>query len=685
MNDEKKTREQLINELEEFRRRIAELNASRTHRNRAEEALRESEERYRLLFEQSPIGIGLSSRDGKVVSANRAMETIMGYPIEELKGINLADTYESPEDRKRLVEAVNQDGGVVNYPVRLKRKDGNFCEVLLTISPVSHLGDRDFFQTICIDITERKNMEDELRESERRSRELADLLPEIIFEIDTERNVKFANQVAFDLFGYSQEDLDKGLDALEMFIPEERERVRKNMQRRLSGEEFGSIEYTAQRKDGTTFPVIIHSNPIIYEDKPVGLRGVIIDLTERKQAEKVLEESEQRYRQLFEGISDGVMVYSPQGRFLDCNEATLKQLGYGYEELLCLGAADIVHPDFHLMMKENRKRVWAGETIVVQSAYCCKDGRVIPAEVNARRIEYKGGSAILAVVRDITKRKRMQEALREQTVRNELILQTAMDGVWVTDMEGNIVEVNPAASIISGYSQEELVGMNICDLEAMETPQETTEHIKRFVKKGSDRFETKHRRKDGQILDVELRANLVEMDGKRFFFSFFHDITTRKQAEQAVKEREQELEIKTSNLEEVNAALRVLLKRREEDKTELEEKVLFNVRELIAPYLEKLIRSGLDERQKAYAGILQSNLNDIISPFSHRLSSGYLNLTPAEMQVANLVKHGKTTKEIAEVLNLSGKTIEVHRKNIRRKIGIKNEKANLRTHLLSIQ
>jgi PAS domain S-box-containing protein len=399
----------------------------------------------------------------------------------------------------------------------------------------------------------------------------------------------------------------------------------------------------------------------------------------------VIEESEQRYGQLFEGISDAVMVYSPQGRFLDCNEATLQRLGYGYEELLCLSAADIVHPDFHLMMKENQNRVWAGETTVVQSAYCCKDGGVIPVEVNARRIEYKGGSAILAVVRDITKRKRMQEALREQTVRNELILQTAIDSISVVDMEGNILEVNPAASIISGYSQEEMVGMNIRDLEAMETPQETTEHIKRFVKKGSDRFETKLRRKDGQIVDVEVSTNFMDMDGKRFLFSFFHDITTRKQAEQALKEREKDLEIKTANLEEVNAALKVLLKRREEDKIELEEKVLFNVRELIVPYIEKLKENTLDEKQKVYVNILDSNLNDIISPFSLRLSSRYLNFTPAQIQVANLVKHGKTTKEIADFLNLSGKTIEVHRKNIRRKIGIRNEKANLRTHLLSIQ
>ena len=130
--------------------------------------------------------------------------------------------------------------------------------------------------------------------------------------------------------------------------------------------------------------------------------------------------------------------------------------------------------------------------------------------------------------------------------------------------------------------------------------------------------------------------------------------------------------------------LKVLLKKREEDKTELEEEILFNVRKLVAPYLEKLQRTGLDKRQKAYISILESNLNEIISPFSRRLSSMHLNLTPTEMEVANLVKNGKTTKEIAEFLNVSSHAIDFHRRNIRRKLGIQNKKANLRIHLLSI-
>jgi DNA-binding CsgD family transcriptional regulator len=164
----------------------------------------------------------------------------------------------------------------------------------------------------------------------------------------------------------------------------------------------------------------------------------------------------------------------------------------------------------------------------------------------------------------------------------------------------------------------------------------------------------------------------------------FVDVTERKQAEQALVEREIELEIKTKNLEEANIALKVLLKKRDEDKTDLEERVLLNVKERIIPYLEGLKKSGLDEKQKIYVGIIELNLNDIISSFSHRLSSRYLNLTPTEIQIANLLRQGKTNKEIGELLNSSPRTVAFHRENIRKKLGLKNKKTNLKTYLLSV-
>jgi DNA-binding CsgD family transcriptional regulator len=120
------------------------------------------------------------------------------------------------------------------------------------------------------------------------------------------------------------------------------------------------------------------------------------------------------------------------------------------------------------------------------------------------------------------------------------------------------------------------------------------------------------------------------------------------------------------------------------DKEQLEQKVLVNVKELTLPYLEKLKMTQLSPDQRTYVNILESNLSDVVSPFAHKLSSKYLNLTPAEIQVATLIKAGRRSKEIAELLRLSVRTIEVHRQSIRTKLGLKNRKVNLRSHLFSL-
>ena len=163
------------------------------------------------------------------------------------------------------------------------------------------------------------------------------------------------------------------------------------------------------------------------------------------------------------------------------------------------------------------------------------------------------------------------------------------------------------------------------------------------------------------------------------------EMAERKQAEEALREREAALKTRTLELEEVNSALRVLMKRTKEDKKEVEENVSSNIKRLVAPYAEKLRKSGLGAKQIAYLNILESNLNDISSPFVRKLSSKYSRLTPSEIQIAQLVKDGETTKQIAKLLNLSLRTIESHRRSIRMKVGTKNKKANLRSLLLSMQ
>ena len=152
-----------------------------------------------------------------------------------------------------------------------------------------------------------------------------------------------------------------------------------------------------------------------------------------------------------------------------------------------------------------------------------------------------------------------------------------------------------------------------------------------------------------------------------------------------VRERTEELEVKTAHLEELNAALKVLLKQREDDKKELENNFMYSVKNLILPYTEKLKKSDLSPRQKVYVEIMESNIEEIVSPFARELSSDYFNLTPTEIRVANLIKQEKTTGEIAEMFNVSESAIIYHRQNIRKKLGLHYKKINLKTHLQSLQ
>lgn len=162
------------------------------------------------------------------------------------------------------------------------------------------------------------------------------------------------------------------------------------------------------------------------------------------------------------------------------------------------------------------------------------------------------------------------------------------------------------------------------------------------------------------------------------------EITPLKLAEEALRESREALQDQKQSLEEANIALKVLLKQREEDRRELEKKVLTNVKELVLPYIEKLQHAPLKAREKTLVEIAATHLNDVISPFLRRLSNANILLTPQEMQVAALVKDGKPSKEIAEILNISGATVNFHRKNLRAKFKLTRRQTNLRAYLMTL-
>jgi PAS domain S-box-containing protein len=289
------------------------------------------------------------------------------------------------------------------------------------------------------------------------------------------------------------------------------------------------------------------------------------------------------------------------------------------------------------------------------------------------------------------------EALWENEERYRTLVEFMGDGMSEIDENGVTTYVNKRLCEMWGYSAEEIVGRPVTDFLDKENRKILKKELAKRRKGRYEPYELVWTRKDRKKIHTHMSPTpFFDSRGKfKGSFAVITDISKRKQEQEAllksheqlesrVKERTLELEIKTIHLEEMNTALRVLLKQREEDKIEMEEKMMANVEELVMPYLEKLKNTEQEDKRRTYIDIIHSTLNDILSPFVRGLSSSYLKLTPSEIQIANLVKQGKTTKDIAELLNLSILTVETHRKNIRKKIGIKNERINLRTHLLSL-
>jgi len=287
---------------------------------------------------------------------------------------------------------------------------------------------------------------------------------------------------------------------------------------------------------------------------------------------------------------------------------------------------------------------------------------------------------------EAVKRKQAEEALRESEKSWRDSFNSMEDIILIVNKDYTINKINDTGLKLFGKTVEEVIGEKCYRvIHGLDGPGKFCP-FRETLKTGkpasaSNRYE-KAFDKYFNIKSSPIFNKNGEITG---FVDLMRDITERNRREQELRERDKELEIKTSNLEEANAALKVLLKRRDEDKIELEEKVLSNVKELIFPYVEKLKTSRIDERQMVLISIIESNLDDIISPFLRHLASKYSNITPKEIQVAGLIKDGKTTKEIAELLISTTRAIEFHRNNLRNKFGLKNKKANLRSYLLSLK
>jgi PAS domain S-box-containing protein len=254
-----------------------------------------------------------------------------------------------------------------------------------------------------------------LKESEEKYKELANSLPQIVFETDENGMITFVNQNAFDLFGYTQADLANGLNALNMLVPQDRDRALENIGKVLNGEKVGSVEYISQRIDGSKFPVMIYANRILREDKPVGMRGIIIDLSDQKRSEKLLRESEVRFRTALEANPDPVVIYDLAGNVTYFNHAFSEVFGWTLKECKAKKMDMFVPEKNWPETKQMIETVMAGKNVsATETCRYTKDGKIIPVVISGSIYYNQNGKPEGSVInlRDISERKRLQTQLQ---------------------------------------------------------------------------------------------------------------------------------------------------------------------------------------------------------------------------------------------------------------------------------
>lgn len=578
MQDNLKTKKQLIAELEKLRKGCFELEKTIMQH-------KEAEEKYRDIFEYCMEGIYQTTLEGRFINVNTTAARLLGYDSSEDLINSVTDigtqVYAFPEDRDKAMELLKKDGSFENFEMRCRKKDGSIVWGLLSSRLVLDDGGNILYiEGTSQDITERKHMEELIRRNEKMFRAIADYGYDWESWVGPDGKPLWINSGVSRVTGYSPEECMAMDDfPMPLIYEPDKERMIQFFRDAVQGSDGDDIEFRVRRKDGSLRWAAV-SWQAIYDDKGVSLghRSSIRDITKRKQMEEALRESENRFRRFAENAQDIIYRMSlPDGRYEYVSPSVFQISGYAPEEHYTgtISIKNIIHPDSAEYIEEQWKKLQLGKT---------------PPPFYEFKIIHRNGSE------------------RWMHQRN----------VPVFDEAGSLVALEGIAT----------------DITSLKTSQEE-------LKRHRDRLE------------------------------------------ELVQERTSELEIKSKSVEELNVALKVLLHQVQEDKENLEQRLVANVQKLVLPYLEKIRKSRTDDEQIAYIGIIETNLNEIISPFLHAIQ--HLNLTPREIQIANFVKEGKTTKEIAAMLGLAANAIDSYRNSIRIKLGLNKKKVNLQSYLQTLK
>jgi PAS domain S-box-containing protein len=685
-----------------------------TERKQVEEALRQSEEKLRLMFEALPEGITIIDIDGKIVQSNKAVAHIYGYDNkEEIIGLSILE-FIAEKDRARITEIMEKtlnEGSLGAIELTQLRKDRSEFPAEVNGDVIKDAsGNPIGFITVTEDITERKRVEDEMRIKDAA---IASSINAIDIE-DLEGNIIYVNPACLKLWGYSDESEVLGKHVADI-VPIKQKVIEIMEALHDKGNWVGEMTY--ENKDGSMFTLHTSVNLVRNESgQPICIMTSTVNLTERKQAEEKLIESEEKYRNFVERANDGICII--QDKLIRyANSRQVDMWGGTVEDMIDTPFTNYIDPDSLPVVAERYARRMKGEQVpsVYEATLRRKDGSKVFAELNVGVIDYLGKPAELVIVRDLTERKQAEEALRESEERYRTLVSLGAEVgeaiVMLQDNEqgeGMQTFINDQWARITGYSKEELLGMSFFDLVH---PKDRQASMGRHQRKMRGEvipglFEMSIITKDGLEVTIELTSAYTTYQGERDNVCYIRDITERKQAE---AERETLLK----DLERINRRL-------EESNRELQDFVYIASHDLREPMrkitsfgtlLQDSLRGRLDEDQQenfefmidgskrmqamidallTYSRVTtkakpfqQVNLNNVIEDLKNLELAALIDETKGTIHVPEKLPpvYGDSSQMHQLLQNLVANGLKFHREGVPPEITIRARKENSIVHV----